>query len=286
MLALPGEALVKAGEKGAGLFLMMKGAVQFVRDGVKLHTLHAIAAFGESSLLERSQLPTASVLAVRYCELSVLIRRDFLAIVRTNPDLMRHLQAYAAKQHAPPVPTVTPTGLRRWSEETSSSSRHGSGHTAPSDLAQVGGVASATDTGGGWDGGDGSGARVRPWRLLLPWLVGGRGAAVAPLSESHPAMQRCSSQRSEATERTTQRAHPRHSSDRSPDEASTRRRRLSARRSSAAGLMPSSLTRPGSFGSAEDDDGSAAVQEAAGPNSAAIPMRHASPRAGLMPRAL
>ena len=47
VLALPGEALVKAGEKGAGLFLMMKGAVQFVRDGDTLHTLYAIAAFGE-----------------------------------------------------------------------------------------------------------------------------------------------------------------------------------------------------------------------------------------------
>ena len=47
VLALPGEALVKAGEKGAGLFLMMKGAVQFVRDGSELHTLYAIAAFGE-----------------------------------------------------------------------------------------------------------------------------------------------------------------------------------------------------------------------------------------------
>ena len=257
----------------------------------------ACPVHSRSSLLERAPLPTASVLAVRYCELSVLIRRDFLAIVRTNPDLMRHLQAYAAKQQAPLAPTVTPTGLCRWSEETSrhgsssrhdSSSRHGSCRTAPSDLAQVGGVASTTDTGGcPGDGGDGGGARVRPWRLLLPWLVGGRGAAVAPLSESHPAMQSCSSQRSEATKRTSQRAHPRHSSsDRSPDEASTRRRRLSARRSSAAGLMPLSLTRPGSFGSAEDDDGSAAVQEAAGPNSAAISMRHASPRAGLMPRAL
>ena len=47
VLALPGEALVKAGEQGAGLFLMMKGAVQFVRDGSELHTLYAIAAFGE-----------------------------------------------------------------------------------------------------------------------------------------------------------------------------------------------------------------------------------------------
>ena len=223
--------------------------------------------YPRSSLLERAQLPTASVLAVRYCELSVLMRRDFLAIVRTNPDLMRHLHAYAAQQ--------APAGLRRCSEATSSSSRHDSGHTAP-DFAQVGGGAS-TDAGGG-----GGGGGVRPWRLLLPWLVGGRAAAVAPLSESHPAMERRSSQQSEATERTSHRPHSRRSSDRRPDEAPPRR--LSARRSSAAGLVPSSLTRchliapqpaglaalyggggahGGSFGSAEDDDGTAAVQEAA-----------------------
>ena len=224
--------------------------------------------YPRSSLLERAQLPTASVLAVRYCELSVLMRRDFLAIVRTNPDLMRHLHAYAAQQ--------APAGLRRCSEATSSSSRHDSGHTAP-DFAQVGGGAS-TNAGGGGGGGGG----VRPWRLLLPWLVGGRAAAVAPLSESHPAMERRSSQQSEATERTSHRPHSRRSSDRRPDEAPPRR--LSARRSSAAGLVPSSLTRcrliapqpaglaplyggggahGGSFGSAEDDDGTAAVQEAA-----------------------
>ena len=221
-----------------------------------------------SSLLECAQPSTVSVLAVRYCELSVLMRRDFLAIVRTNPDLMRHLNAYAAQQ--------APAGLRRCSEATSSSSRYDSGHTAP-DFAQVGGGAS-TNAGGGGGGGGG----VRQWRLLLPWLVGGRAAAVAPLSESHPAMERRSSQQSEATERTSYRPHSRRSSDRSPDEAPPRR--LSARRSSAASLVPSSLTRRhliapqpagsaplydgggahgSSFGSAEDDDGTAAVQEAA-----------------------
>ena len=73
------------------------------------------------------------------------------------------------------------------------------------------------------------------------WLVGGRAAAVAPLLESHPAMERRSSQQSEATERTSHRPHLRRSSDRSPDEAPPRR--PSARRSSAAGLVPSSLTR-------------------------------------------
>lgn len=88
---------------------------------------------------------------------------------------------------------------------------------------------------------DGRASLWRPWRLLLPWLVGGRAAAVAPLLESHPAMERRSSQQSEATERTSHRPHLRRSSDRSPDEAPPRR--PSARRSSAAGLVPSSLTR-------------------------------------------
>ena len=254
-----------------------------------------------SSLLECAQPSTVSVLAVRYCELSVLMRRDFLAIVRTNPDLMRHLQKYAAQQ--------APAGPRPCSEATSSSSRHDSGHTAP-DFAQVGGGPS-TDAGGG-GGHDG----VRPWRLLLPWLAGGRSAAVAPLSESHPAMERHSSQQSEATERASHRPNSHRSSDRSPNGAPGLRSCGAAvplrrgRRSSAAGIVPSSLTRRhllapqpaglaslyagggargGSFGTAEDDDGTAAVQEAALGRLAGLSRRHTQPRGitpGIAQRAL
>ena len=186
-----------------------------------------------SSLLECAQPSTVSVLAVRYCELSVLMRRDFLAIVRTNPDLMRHLQAYAAQQ--------APVGLRRSSEATSSSSRHDSGRIAPG-YAQGGGA--STDASGG--------GSVRPWRLLLPWLVGGRAAAVAPLSESHPAMEKRLSQQSDATERTSHRPHSRRVSDRSANEGP---QRLIARRNSNLGRGGAHC---GAFESAEDDDGTAA----------------------------
>ena len=102
-LALPGEALIKAGEKGLGLYLLMKGAVQFVRDGVQLRTLYAVSAFGEAALLDTpSTMPAFSVVALRYCEVSVLLRKDFFHILRSNPDLTRHLQAYAAQRDAPP----------------------------------------------------------------------------------------------------------------------------------------------------------------------------------------
>jgi len=69
-LAMPGEAIVKEGEDNLGLFFLMRGAVAVERRGRRVATMFATAAFGEQALLGGAE-PTSSVVALRFCEITV-----------------------------------------------------------------------------------------------------------------------------------------------------------------------------------------------------------------------
>ncbi len=97
-LISPGEMLDKEGCIGAGLYLLMKGAVETTRNGELLVVLLATAAFGEASLRLEVQVSDVTVRALRFCEVSVLAREDFLEIVQLNQNIELWLDIYISER--------------------------------------------------------------------------------------------------------------------------------------------------------------------------------------------
>lgn len=95
-LVMPGEMLVKEGTIGAGLFLLMKGAVETTRNGAMLVVLLAVAAFGESALLDEPS--NVTVRALRFCEASVLYKEDWACIEYINPQIRTWLNVYISER--------------------------------------------------------------------------------------------------------------------------------------------------------------------------------------------
>ncbi|MBK7072391.1 MAG: cyclic nucleotide-binding domain-containing protein [Myxococcales bacterium] len=94
-----GAAVVRQGERAGGLFLIVLGAVEVIRDlGLRTATVLASlgegAYFGEMSLLS-GDVASASVIAVGPCELAVLPPRDFYDVVSGNPALWTAMRGEA-----------------------------------------------------------------------------------------------------------------------------------------------------------------------------------------------
>ena len=116
-LALPGEAIVRQGERGSGLFFIMKGVVEVVHNGTRLRLLSAIAAVGESSLIDEAA-PQSTVRAMSFCEVTVLTCVDFNAVTEHVPTLRYFLQMYATRRDKAAAArqakqrSSSPTGMR------------------------------------------------------------------------------------------------------------------------------------------------------------------------------
>ncbi len=87
----PGAVLVKEGEDATAFFVMVSGKADVVKgmerdDAVVLDTLEELDFFGEMALLDGFPR-SASVRAVNDCECIVLVRWDFLGLIRTNPQV-------------------------------------------------------------------------------------------------------------------------------------------------------------------------------------------------------
>ena len=108
-LALPGEMVVRRGERGDAMFFVASGAVEVLvpnlAEPVKLGTGDF---FGEMALLTR-QRRNADVRALGYCQLLVLDEKDFRRLVQKDANLRSHIQAVAEarRQPAQPVPAVS-----------------------------------------------------------------------------------------------------------------------------------------------------------------------------------
>lgn len=107
-LVLPGEMIVRRGERGEAMFFIASGAVHVLVPGldepVKLGTGDF---FGEMALLSRKPR-NADVRAVGYCQLLQLDERDFRRFLQKDPDLRTHIQevAEARRFPAPPPPDM------------------------------------------------------------------------------------------------------------------------------------------------------------------------------------
>jgi hypothetical protein len=90
---MPGEMMLKEGTIGAGLFLLMKGAVETIAEGELLVVLLAVAAFGEAAL-QSEEASKVTIRALRFCETSLLMRSDWVVIEKLNPRIRTWLDIY------------------------------------------------------------------------------------------------------------------------------------------------------------------------------------------------
>ncbi len=101
VVALPGERIVVTGQPADSMYFIAAGEVAVHVGGVAANaiTLKEGDFFGEMGLLE-SQPRNADVVAVGYCHLLVLLRRDFAGLLAKRPELRTELETVAAKRMA------------------------------------------------------------------------------------------------------------------------------------------------------------------------------------------
>jgi CRP-like cAMP-binding protein len=83
------EAIVREGEKGVGMYIILTGQVQILHTGdqgqpIRLATLGPGDFFGEQALLDESPR-TASAVAVEPCQAIGFFRPDMLELIDRNP---------------------------------------------------------------------------------------------------------------------------------------------------------------------------------------------------------
>ena len=86
-----GEAIVREGEQGVGMYIILTGEIQIFQTGqqgqlLRLATLGAGDFFGEQALLDESPR-TASAVAVEPCQAIGFFRPDMLEMIERNPRL-------------------------------------------------------------------------------------------------------------------------------------------------------------------------------------------------------
>jgi len=81
---LTGETIVRQGEKGEGLFLLLEGTAEVRRSGQKVAALHPGQFFGEAALLVEEPR-TADVFATSDVRCFVVRRWNFWGAVGVNP---------------------------------------------------------------------------------------------------------------------------------------------------------------------------------------------------------
>ncbi len=93
----PGAVIVKQGEPGVGFYLIDEGKVEVEQGGRVLTTLGPGDFFGELALLE--DVPrTASVIARAPTRCLQLVRWNFRAILKENPDIAVRLLETAVRR--------------------------------------------------------------------------------------------------------------------------------------------------------------------------------------------
>ena len=87
----PDEAIVKEGDAGLGMYIIVEGEVRIIQTGedgqqLQLATLSAGDFFGEQGLLDESAR-TASVIAAESSHIIGFFRPDLLELIESNPRL-------------------------------------------------------------------------------------------------------------------------------------------------------------------------------------------------------
>jgi CPA2 family monovalent cation:H+ antiporter-2 len=96
--AMPGERLIRKGDRPDAAYFISTGAVEVAIPGRNIR-LGPGDFFGEMALLSGARR-TADVTAIDYCEFLVLTRREFQSFVSRHPELRDGLNKVAAEREA------------------------------------------------------------------------------------------------------------------------------------------------------------------------------------------
>ena len=92
-----GDVIFKEGDEGVGFFMISDGAVDISRGGKSLSTLKSGDFFGEMALLDNHRR-SATVTASQDTTCLAMMRSDFLAELRANPDISLEVLASLSKR--------------------------------------------------------------------------------------------------------------------------------------------------------------------------------------------
>src|SRR5262249_51205215 len=95
-LSLPGEIIVRKGERGDSMYFISSGAVE-VRLQPEPVRLGRGDFFGEMALLHQRPR-SADVVALGYCRMLRLAYRDFTRLMRTDAGLVSQIEAVAGQR--------------------------------------------------------------------------------------------------------------------------------------------------------------------------------------------
>ena len=99
LFVVPGERIVRKGDLGTEMYFIASGAAQ-----VELPNREILLGngdfFGELALLRESQVRSADVVALGYCRLLVLRRRDFTRLLGMRPEVEAQIKQAADKRLA------------------------------------------------------------------------------------------------------------------------------------------------------------------------------------------
>lgn len=96
ILAVPGDMIIRAGEAGTCMFFLVSGAVE-VRTGVGQLRRGSGEFFGEMVLLSNAPR-NADVVAMGFCSLLVLGKRDFHSLLDSHDELRKIISETAQKR--------------------------------------------------------------------------------------------------------------------------------------------------------------------------------------------
>ena len=103
----PGTVIVKQGDPGVGFFMIAEGRVEVTHDGHKIREMGPDEFFGEMALMEE-RIRTATVTAKTKVRCLQLVRWDFRALLKENPELaVRMLEVVVARLREHPIPHET-----------------------------------------------------------------------------------------------------------------------------------------------------------------------------------
>jgi len=108
IFAVPGEAIVQAGDRGDTMYFISSGAVEVGRGGRKFR-LGRGDFFGEMALLISGRR-NATVTAIAFCKLLALTARDLQALASAHPDLRRTITEVARARSTETERTISALG--------------------------------------------------------------------------------------------------------------------------------------------------------------------------------
>ena len=112
-LVAPDQPIVRAGERGTAMYLIASGAVE-VRNLDEPVLLGTGDFFGELSILAPTRRRKTDIVAITYCRLLVLSRRDFKKLVKINPALEARIRQAASVQLGQGFRHATPEQVERF----------------------------------------------------------------------------------------------------------------------------------------------------------------------------